>query len=237
MPTYTTGVEEIEIPTRELVLGLVGVYNRAYWPAAAFGAVVAFAVLAFVLVKPGAFSDLIVKILLNLLWLWTGIIFFWGRFAPEFHVAYLFAFAFILQGTFLFMDAFFGTLEFRPFKSAPTLLIGCGLIAAAGVLHPFISSWLGRGWPALRLVGTAPASTAAFTLALLTFTLHKPRPLFFVIPAAWALVAGVCVAEAWRFYEELIPAGVAAVAILCFVAALWRTLPARESETAGGATS
>jgi hypothetical protein len=237
MPPYNTGIEGMEIPTRELVLGLVGVYNRAYWPAAAFGAVVALAAVAFVLVKPGAFSDLVVKISLNLLWLWTGIIFFWGRFAPEFHVAYLFAFAFILQGTFFFMDAFFGTLEFRPFKTAPTLLIGCGLIAAAGVLHPIISSWSGRGWPALRLVGTAPAPTAAFTLALLTFTLHKPRPQFFIIPAAWALVAGLCTAQAWRFYEELIPAGVAAAAILCFVAALLRTLPARESETAGGATS
>ncbi len=236
MFSYTTAMEGIEIPTRELVLGLVGVYNRAHWPAAAFGAVVALAAAAFVLARPGAFSDLIVKILLNVLWLWTAILFFWGRFAPDFHVAYLFAFAFILQGTFFFMDAFFGTLEFRPFKSPATLLIGCSLIAAAGILHPIISTWLGRGWPELRLVGTAPGPTAAFTLALLTFTLHKPRPLFFVVPAAWALIAGLCVAEAWHFYEELILAGVAAAVILYFVAALWRTLPVRESKPAGGAT-
>jgi len=163
MPSYTAAAEEFGIPTRELVLGLVGVYNRAYWPAAAFGAVVALAAVAFVLARPGAFSDLIVKIMLNVLWLWTGIIFFWGRFAPEFHVAYLFAFAFILQGTFFFMDAFFGTLEFRPFKSPATLLIGCSLIAAAGILHPIVSTWLGRGWPELRLVGTAPGAPARAT--------------------------------------------------------------------------
>lgn len=236
MLSYTAAAEANGIPTRELVLGLVGVYNRAYWPAAAFGAVVALAAVAFVLVKPGAFSDLIIKILLNLLWLWTGIIFFWGRFAPEFHVAYLFAFAFILQGTIFFMDAFFGTLEFRPFKSAPTLLIGCGLIAAAAVLHPVVSSWLGRGWPELRLVGTAPGPTAAFTLALLTFTLHKPRPLVFAVPAGWALITGLCIAQAWHFYEELILAGVAAAVIFCVASALWRTLPVRETKPAGGAT-
>ncbi len=236
MFSHTAAVEEIGIPTRELVLGLVGVYNRAYWPAAAFGVVVASAAVALILVKPGAFSDLIVKMLLNLLWLWTGIIFFWGRFAPEFHVAYLFAFAFILQGTIFFMDAFFGTLEFRPFKGSATLLIGCGSIAVAAVLHPIISSWLGRGWPELRLVGTAPGPTAAFTLALLTFTLNKPRPLFFAIPAAWALIAGVCVAQAWNFYEELILAGVAVAVILYVGTALWRTLPVREPERAGGTT-
>jgi hypothetical protein len=226
----------MEIPTRELVLGLVGVYNRAYWPAAAFGVGVALAATAMVLVKPGAFSDLVAKILLNVLWLWTGIIFFWGRFAPEFHIAYLFAFAFIIQGTVFFMDAFFGSLEFRPYKTAGTFFLGCTLVAAVGVLHPVISSWLGRGWPELRLVGTAPGPTAAFTLALLAFTLHKPRPLFFLIPGAWALIAGISAAQAWRYYEELVPAGVAAAVILFGVAALWRNLPVRESKPAGGST-
>jgi hypothetical protein len=237
MPPYPTPPKDIGIPIREVVLGLIGVYNRSYWPAAAFGVVVAAAALAFVLVKPGAFSDLFVKIMLNVLWLWTGIIFFWGRFAPDFSVAYLFAFAFILQGTFFFLDAFFGTMEFRPFKSAPTLFIGFGLIVAIGVVHPVISGWLGRGWPELRLVGTAPGPTAAFTLAMLTFTLHKPKPLFFVIPGAWALVAGVAVVQSWRFYEELIPAGVAAVALVCFAVAMWRTSLVREPETAGGNTA
>ncbi len=234
--THGAITEEAGIPTRELVLGLVGVYNRAYWPAAAFGVAVAFAAVALVLVKPGAVSDLFVKLLLNVLWLWTGIIFFWGRIAPELHVAYLFAFAFIIQGSALFMDAFFGSLEFRPYKSAGTFFFGCALVTAAGVVHPMISGWLGRGWPELRLVGTAPGPTAAFTLALLAFTLHKPKPLFFVVPGAWALIAGVSAAQAWRFYEELVPAIVAAAVILFGVAALWRNLPARESKPAGGTT-
>jgi hypothetical protein len=168
------------------------------------------------------------------LWLWTGIIFFWGRFAPEFHAAYLFAFAFIIQGSAFFMDAFFGSLEFRPFRSAGTFFFGCALVVAACVLHPLLSGWLGRGWPELRLVGTAPGPTAAFTLALLAFTLHKPRPLFFVVPGAWALIAGISVAQAWRFYEELVPAVVAAAVILFAVGALWRNLPVRESKPAGG---
>jgi hypothetical protein len=228
-------IEEVGIPTRELVLGLVGVYNRAYMPAAAFGAVAAFAAAAFVLIKPGALSDIVAKILLNFLWLWTGVIFFLGLFAPEFHVAYLFAFAFVLQGTFLFVDVFYGTLEFRPYKNAAAFFLGCALLGAAGMVHPVVSSWLGRGWPELRVVGTAPGATAAFTLALLTFTLHKPRPLFFIVPAAWALAACLRVALAWRFYEELILAGVAAAVILYFLAAVLRTPAVRESEPAEGA--
>jgi hypothetical protein len=235
MPTHAALIEDMEVPTRELVIGLVGVYNRAYWPAAAFGVAVALAAVAFVLVRPGAFGDLVVKILLNFLWLWTGIIFFWGRIAPEFHVGYLFAFAFIIQGTVFFMDAFFGNLEFRPYKSVGTFLFGCALVAAAGVLHPLVSTWLGRGWPDVRLVGTAPGPTAAFTLALLAFTLHKPKPLFFVVPGAWALIAGISIAQAWHFYEELVPAGVAAAVILFAVGTLWRNLPPPESRPAGGA--
>ncbi len=235
MPPAPVAIEEIETPTRELVLGLVGVYNRAYWPAAAFGAVAAFAAVALVLIKPGAFTDILAKILLNFLWLWTGIIFFWGRFAPEFHVAYLFAFAFIIQGSFLFADAFYGTLEFRPYKNAAAFVPGCALVAAAGIVYPIVSTWLGRSWPELQVVGTAPGPTAAFTLALLTFTLHKPRPLFFLIPAAWAVVACLRIALAWRYYEELVPAGVAAAVILYFVAAASRTLLVRKSDAAQGA--
>lgn len=237
MPPSAAAVEEIEIPTRELVLGLVGVYNRTHWPAAALGAVAALAAVAFVLIKPGAFSDIVAKILLDFLWLWTGVIFFWGRFAPEFHVAYLFAFAFILQGTFLFADVFYGTLEFRPYKSAATLFLGCALLAVAGIAHPVVSSWLGRGWPELRVVGTAPGPTAAFTLALLTFTLHKPQPFFFLIPAAWTLAACLRIAQAWHFYEELILAGAAAAVLIYFAAAVSRTPTVRESGAPEGANA
>jgi hypothetical protein len=221
LPSPAT-IEEVEIPAREVVLGLVGLYNRAYWPAAAFGAVAAFAALALVLIRPGTFSDMVAKVLLDLLWLWTGIIFFLGRLAPEFHVAYLFAAAFALQGTYFFVDVFFGNLEFRPYKNGSTLVAALILLFAAAVVHPILASALGRGWPKLTLVGTGPGPTAAATLALLMFTLHKPKPSFFLIPAAWALGAGIGVAQGWHFYEELVPAGVALAVLLWLAAAARR---------------
>jgi hypothetical protein len=229
-------LEEVEIPAREVVLGLVGLYNRAYWPAAAFGAVAVGAALAFVLVKPGILSDLVAKIVLDLLWLWMGIIFFLGRLAPEFHVAYLFAAAFTLQGTYFFVDIFFGNLEFRPYKRAGTLVAALILLVAAAVVHPVVASALGRGWPKLTLVGTGPGPTAAATLALLMLTLHKPKPSFFLIPAAWALLAGLGVAGGWHFYEELIPAGVALV-VLVWLAAAWRPKGPAKAEPSEGAPS
>lgn len=229
-------IEEVEIPTRELVLGLVGLYNRASWPAPAFGALAAFAALAFVLIKPGIFSDMIAKVVLDLLWLWTGIIFFIWRLAPEFHVAYLFAAAFALQGTYFFVDTLFGGLEFRPYKKRSTFVAALILLVAAAVVHPVLASALGRGWPKLTLVGTGPGPTAAATLALLMFTLHKPKPSFFLIPAAWALGAGIGVALGWHFYEELVPAGVALVVLLWLAGAAWRPKGPAKAEAVEGAT-
>lgn len=236
-PLVTTTFEEIEIPARELVLGLLGVYNRAYWPAAVFGVAAVVAAFAFVLIKPGAFSDIIAKILLDLAWVWTGVMFFLGRLAPDVDVAYVFGIAFIIQGTFLLADMFYGTLEFRPFRNPAATVAVLGMTAAAILVHPIVAAALGRAWPELRLAGTAPGPTAAATLCLLMFTLHKPRPLFFVIPAAWALVAGVALALAWHFYEELILAGVALAAVLWFAYATWRAKSNSQKESAEGAAA
>jgi len=218
---------ELELPAAEIALGVLGAYNRAYWPAALFGAGLALAALALVLIKPGLFSDVVAKLVLDLLWLWTGVMFFIERLGPEFNVAYLFGFAFILQGTFLIVDVFYGTLEFRPPRNAAKLVAALVLFAAVGVLHPVLATTLGRGGPALRLVGTAPGPTAAFTLVMLTFSLHKPRPLFFFIPAAWTLAAGVRLAQAWGFYEELVGAAVAAAVVLWFAAEAIAARPRR----------
>ena len=234
-PLTPTRFEDIEIPARELVLGLVGVYNRAYWPAAAFGVAAVFAALAFVLIKPGAFSDMVAKVLLDLTWVWTGVMFFLGRFAPDFDAAYIFGFAFIIQGTFLLADLFYGTLEFRPYRNRAAVVPVLVMSAAVILIHPVVATVLGRGWPELTLAGTAPGPTAAATLCLLMFTLHKPRPLFFVIPAAWALVAGVPLAQEWHFYEELILAGVALVAVLWLAYAAWRAGRRSETEPVEGA--
>jgi len=235
-PLVPTTFEDIQIPVRELVLGLVGVYNRAYWPAAVIGVVAVFGALAFVLIKPGTFSDMMAKILLDLTWVWTGVMFFIVRLAPDFHSAYLLGFAFIIQGTFLMVDLFYGTLEFRPYRNRAVLFAGLAMAAAAILIHPVVATALGRGWPELTLAGTAPGPTAAATLCLLMFTLHKPRPIFFVIPAAWALVAGVRLATAWHFYEELILAGVALVAVCWFAWAAWRARRTPETEAAEGAS-
>ena len=236
-PLVTTTFEEIEIPTRELVLGLVGVYNRAYWPAAVFGVVAVLAAFAFVLIKPGAFSDVVAKVLLDLAWVWTGVMFFLGRLAPDVDVAYVFGIAFIIQGTFLLGDLFYGTLEFRPFRNPAANVAVLAMSAAAILVHPIAATALGRGWPQLTLAGTAPGATAAATLCLLMFTLHKPRLLFFVIPAAWALVAGVAIAQAWHFNEELILAGVALVAVVWFAYAAWRARSEAEKEPVEGASA
>ncbi|UCH79342.1 MAG: hypothetical protein JSU81_05175 [Candidatus Coatesbacteria bacterium] len=226
---------ELELPAAEIALGVLGAYNRAYWPAALFGAGLALAALALVLVKPGLFSDVVAKLVLDLLWLWTGVLFFIDRLGPEFNVAYLFGLAFIFQGTFLIVDVFYGTLEFRPSRNAGKVVASLMLFAVVGGLHPVLSTTFGRGWPELRLVGTAPGATAAFTLVMLTFTLHKPRPLFFFLPAAWALAAGIRLAQAWGLYEDLVWAGVAAAVILWFAAEAIRARPRRVVAAEGAA--
>jgi hypothetical protein len=165
---------------------------------------------------------MVAKLLLDLAWVWTGVMFFLVRLAPDFDVAYLFGAAFLIQGTFLVADVFYGTLEFRPPRRPAALVAVLAMAAAALLAHPLLATALGRGWPQLTLAGTAPGPTAAATLCLLIFTLHKPRPLFFVLPAAWALVAGARLAQEWRFYEELIFAAVALAAVLWFAFAAWR---------------
>ncbi len=210
--------EMVTLPARDLLLGLVAVYNRGIWPAQLFGVALALGAVAFVLVKPGLLADICAKVVLDLFWLWLGATFFIVHVGPTFGAGYIFAAAFIVQGTLFVGDAFYGTLEFRPYAKPSALFVGLALIAVAVVLYPLVASALGRGWPRLSLVGTAAGPTAAFTLGFLLFTVRKPKPWFFVIPAAWALAAGIGVAAAWHYYEELIIAAAAAIAVVSFVA-------------------
>lgn len=235
MPPTTPALIEPELPIREVILGLVGLYNRSLYPAAVFGVLLMLVAVAVVLIKPGRLADLFAKVLLDLAWLWVGVMFFFERVGPEFRVGYAFAALFVLQGTFFMVDFFFGTLEFRPYENRGRLFGGLALILVAGVAHPLVAIAAGRGWPYLMLAGTGPAATAAVTLGVLLFTLHKPRPVFFLIPAAWAGVAGVRLAEAWGFHEELIPAAVALAAVLWFAVVTWRDR--RSHSPAGGEIS
>ena len=201
--------------TPNVVLGLVRHYNHTIWPLPIVGVMLMFGVLLAVYLRPGAIADILAKIALDLAWLWVGVSFFWLNVASEFREGYLWGALFLAQGTAFLIDAFFGTLEFRPARSRYLFWLTL-ILAVVAAAEPAVGHLVGRRWPTWEVVGTTPGPTAAFTAVLLLTTVHRPRPWFFFLPAAWAVAAGVRFAAVWGWHETLVPAAVAGVAVIAF---------------------
>jgi len=226
--------DAMEVPFRELYAEILTAYGRGVWPAQALLGLLALAAVAAVVVRPGRFADATAKVTLDFLWTWCGAVFFIMNVGAIYKEGYAAGAAFILFGTFLLLDVIYGHLEFRPFASRVNLALGGSIVVAAAVIYPAAAYALGRPAAALQLVGSAPGPTAAFTLGMLVWSLHKPVPLYVAFPALWVVGAGVA-ATALGFYEDGILVGAAGAAVFAMLAAT--RAPSRPSPTPPPRTS
>ncbi|MGB7203381.1 MAG: DUF6064 family protein [Pyrinomonadaceae bacterium] len=172
--------------TAEQFFGVFDAYNTTVWPAQVL--LLALAVAAIVLVGvPRRWSGAAISAILACLWVWLGLVYHLGFFAPINPLAYAFA-AVSVAGAVVFawQGVIRRRLEFNWTVNARSI-VGLVLVLFALVVYPAWSTLSGHGYPALPTFGL-PCPTTLFTLGLFAFvTAPYPRsPL--VVPVLWCFV-------------------------------------------------
>jgi Family of unknown function (DUF6064) len=178
--------------TAEILFSSFEQYNRAPWPLSVLAVALACAAILLT-VRPVRNGGRVIGALLALAWIWIGIGYHFLHFAAIDFAAPLYGVFFVVQGLLL---AWTGMLQGRlAFRFGGDLFGWCGLsLALAAAIGWPLADGLGHGWPSVRVVGLAPAPTAAFTLGMLLLTAGRTPLHLAVIPLLWTLVAG---ATAW----------------------------------------
>ncbi|MDA1100941.1 MAG: DUF6064 family protein [Proteobacteria bacterium] len=180
--------------SREIYFASMAAYNAAWLPAVLLAGLLAIpaAALAFY-PRPHAANGAsrFIAGYLAATWLWIGAAHQLGMMAELNFMAPLYGIAWLGQGVLLaWAGLYHGTIRFGFTPGLPGA-IGKALTLFGLVIYPVILLALGHDWRSLPVVGAAPNPTAIFTVGLLLATGNRPPLLLFVVPLAWAGVAGV----------------------------------------------
>ena len=201
-------------------LAILGQYNTAIWPLHAVGALLALVAVALAFTGWRGAAR-VTGLMLGVLWIWTGVVFFGGSLAPFHFASEWLAGVFVAQGLMLlFALTLMGQARF----GWPGGLAGSGAIvmiiyALAG--YPLLDLALtGTPWAQLQYVGVAPGPTMLLTLGLLLLARPRPPLALAIIPLLWALVTAYIAGELGLWLEYL----PASLGVLAFVLLLVRWL-------------
>ncbi|WP_018876956.1 MULTISPECIES: DUF6064 family protein [unclassified Thioalkalivibrio] len=201
-------------------LAILGQYNTAIWPLHAVGALLALVAVALAFTGWRGAAR-VLGLMLGVLWIWTGVVFFGGSLAPFHFASEWLAGVFVAQGLMLlFALTLMGQARF----GWPGGLAGSGavlMIVSALAGYPLLDLALtGAPWAQLQYVGVAPGPTMLLTLGLLLLARPRPPLVLAIIPLLWALVTGFI---AWELglWLEYLPA---ALGVLTFGLLLVRWL-------------
>lgn len=202
--------------TEEVFFSLIASYNAATWPLPAVGWLLCLAAVVLTL-RDDAGDGRSIPGLLAGLWGWVGLGFHYHHFSTIFFAAPLFAVVFVVQALLFAWAAQSRRVTFR-FRSGPVGGAALGLLAFALVGWPALDWFASGDWRSVRLAGTTPGATTAFTLGLLLLAEGRLAPMLAVIPLIWAVVAG---AGAWVLgMPEAISLSFAAVGTIVLM--LWQ---------------
>ena len=197
--------------TSEVYAAFLKQYAEAIWPVPGLLWLLA-SIALFVTIRPFRGSAVLVGLVLAVAWLWVGAVFHIGHLAALNFAAPVYGAVFVAQG--LLLGSVLAVRRRHVF-ALPRDAAGWGgpgLAVYALVGQPLLDLLSGRDWPGLALVGTAPAPTALFTLALLTTVEGRPPLYLAVVPLLWLLVTG------WTAWALSMPAdyAVALAGVLAF---------------------
>lgn len=161
-------------------------------------------------------------------WLWVAWAFHLQRYASINWAATGFAAGFALQGLLLVAVAAFGARLQLHGVGQPRGATGCGLLAYALLVHPWVGVLLGRPWRQAEMFGLAPDPTVVATLGvllLLRATAPQGRtaarvalPLLWPLPLLWCAVGGATLWTMGSADAPLLP-----LAASLAVVAAWRS--------------
>jgi hypothetical protein len=200
--------------TVEQFFSVFGSYNNAIWPIQIVGYVVGAAGVGAIFARR-PWAGRAVAGMLGVMWIWNGLAYQLGFFAPINPAAYGFAALFVLQGLLLIgHGTVAGRLRFLGLIDRRGML-GIVLIAYATVLYSVLGYLLGRTWPNIPAFGVAPCPTTIFTIGVLMLA-AGPLPVWLIaIPAVWAAI-GATAAVLLNMPEDLglLVSGVLGAALL-----------------------
>jgi hypothetical protein len=194
-------------------------YNAAYWPVE-IGAFALGITITVLLIRNSATFMRAACWGLALMWIWTGIAYFWMEFANISGAGKLIAPFFVVQGLlFVKVGLSAGKLRQQCRFDWPTTL-GAVMIGFALLGYPLIGLLAGFGFARLPMFGVTPASLTLFTLGVFLMADRVfPRALW-VIPLLWTIIGGAA-ALVFGFPQDL---ALLASALLA-VTAIWKRLP------------
>jgi hypothetical protein len=167
--------------------GVLSAYNNAIWPLQCVLLLLAFGIVAAAL-KDTPLRGVVISSLLSLLWVWMAVAYHWKFFSTIQPYGIFLTGLFGLQAALLF---WFGHrprngLRFNPRGDLPGFT-GAFLVAYALVLHPSLSMWTGRTYPALATFGL-PCPTTIFTIVVLLWARPRAHGSLMVVPAVWSVL-------------------------------------------------
>ena len=199
--------------TSEVMFSLYGSHNEGTWPAVAVGYLLCIAALVMAF-RPFPGSSRVIAAILAAFWLWNGIVFHIGFFAPLNWGALIFGAFFALQGVLL---AWIGLAQDRLDIRLTGTWRDPGDLAllAVAFVYPYLDLLFGHRWPQMQMPGTLPAPTVLATLAFLLMARGSGARILAIIPLLWALVGGAAALSLGIWQDVLMAAlAIAAVALL-----------------------
>ncbi|MCB2207245.1 MAG: hypothetical protein KQH67_03010 [Bacteroidetes bacterium] len=167
-------------------IGLIAQYNQAMYPLQILLFILG--LLAVILTHLMQYKkNTYTAIILGILWIYSGLIYFFMYLPQHSQMSYFYGSLFMLQGLFLFYEAFFrNKLSFGFQKSAKD--ITAYIIILTGLLiYPLVTIASGHHIPEIMTLGL-PGPTVIFTLGFLMLGTNR-NPLYLVlIPSLWGLV-------------------------------------------------
>jgi len=141
-------------------------------------------------------------IILGILWVYSGIFYFF-MYLPEYsQMSYFYGSLFMLQGIFFFYEAFFRNKLFFEFEKSAKDITAYIIILTGLLIYPILGIAAGYHMQEIMSLGL-PGPTTIFTLGFLLLG-TKRNPLYLVlIPSLWSLVGFTISLSAGVYLDSL----------------------------------
>jgi hypothetical protein len=170
----------------------------------------------YLVLKPNAYSDTLISLILAFFWLWMGVVYHLIYFTEINKLAYLFGGFFIVQSIlFVVLGAFKSKFSFQ-FHGDKFGITGISLIVFGLLIYPILGYFWGHIYPSSPTFGL-PCPTTIFTFGILLLNEKKCPILILIIPCMWSII-GFMAAFQFGILEDtgLIVASLIATSLLIY---------------------
>jgi hypothetical protein len=145
-------------------------------------------------------------------WIWIGIAYYMQQLSNLYFAASYYGWMFVIQGALMLG---FGLMRSRALKMSTdggNRILGWSLLLLATLAYPLWDYSMTWGWPALRVVGSAPEPTLLFTIGLIL--LYRNLPAYLIVIPILASLLTLYQSMALYLYRDGLLIGLALIFLL-----------------------